>query len=44
MIAASEAAGGAPRYTEYLAIGDSHDAWDTAYTMPGLDGGRDRHG
>ncbi len=36
MIRALVAAGGKPRYTEFLSIGDTHNAWDKAYTMPEL--------
>lgn len=35
MIEALLKAGGRPRYTEYLVVGDTHDAWDRAYTNPG---------
>jgi pimeloyl-ACP methyl ester carboxylesterase len=36
MIRALVAAGGKPRYTEFLTIGDTHNAWDKAYTMSEL--------
>lgn len=34
MIAAMEAAGGAPRYTEYAGVG--HDSWTPAYRDPAV--------
>jgi predicted peptidase len=36
LIRAIVEAGGSPRYTEFLGIGDTHNAWDAAYTMPEL--------
>jgi poly(3-hydroxybutyrate) depolymerase len=36
MIRALVAAGGRPRYSELLHVGDTHNAWDYAYTLPEL--------
>jgi predicted esterase len=36
MIQALLAAGGTPRYTELLHVGDTHNAWDYAYTLAEL--------
>lgn len=36
MIRVLAAGGGSPRYSEFLKIGDTHNAWDKAYTTPEL--------